>query len=275
MIFDVEVVREDGAFLIYIGGENDSGLKYSARTFAEIGQIFSEYIEDHELDIEDVDDDDDDDDYEDFDEGLNKIIGTPSMDDFASAVLDSGIVDSIEDAEDFAADAYYVCEEYGKGDPEKAITELAGEIMAYCEGTYGEFVSDEKAAAKAESIFSMIFETNLLESVFGNKAKLSEFDYTKQQKLGKNSLGAVLSDNLRKFNTCKTKEDVLNLVKDVVENSGVIEHGSSEKAYNDLLAKISGARGFADAMKFVGNIALLSAGLGVGDMGSGYGRRYR
>ena len=79
MIFDVEVVREGEEFLIYIGGENDSGLKYSARTFDEIGQIFSEYIEDHELDIEDVDDEDDDDDYEDFDEGLNKIVGTPSI----------------------------------------------------------------------------------------------------------------------------------------------------------------------------------------------------
>ena len=185
------------------------------------------------------------------------------MENFAEAIFELGVVDSIEDAEDFATDAYYVCREYNSN-KEEAIDDLAYEIIDYCENIYDEKVSYEKAEKKAKSIFSIIFEKNLHESscCTSNKRiyeKTEGFKFETGKSFGNKSLAKCLERHCHEFDKCKTKEEIIDLIEKITEEDDIIDHGTSQKAVDNFISSVINARSVRSVIEHIYNLILSGA----------------
>lgn len=86
------------------------------------------------------------------------------------------------------------------------------------------------------------------------------FDKSYGNKLGKNSLGDVaqrMTPELGK--SLKTKEQVIDFFNK--EKDTIVNHGTSETAFNSCISKIEGFKSFDKVMFYVCNLALGKDGL--------------
>lgn len=89
---------------------------------------------------------------------------------------------------------------------------------------------------------------------------MENFNKTYGNKLGKNSLGDVaqkLTPELGR--SIKTKEQVLDYFNK--ERESIVNHGTSESAFNSCISKITGFKSFDKVMFYVCNLALGKDGL--------------